>query len=71
MQVIAIAEGDPLFSKLNDIGDVETHMPDKVSEVREWFRSYKTHEGKPLNEFGLNEEVCVLFLGLIVYSSLK
>mmetsp|Transcript_21245 Transcript_21245/g.52287 ORF Transcript_21245/g.52287 Transcript_21245/m.52287 type:complete len:303 (+) Transcript_21245:3155-4063(+) len=55
-KVIAIAKGDPLFDKVNDIEDVEKHMPGKVSEVREWFRTYKTHEGKPLNEFGLNEE---------------
>jgi hypothetical protein len=31
-------------------------MPGKVSEVREWFRTYKTHEGKPLNAFGLDEK---------------
>ena len=26
------------------------------AQVREWFRSYKTHEGKPLNSFGLDEK---------------
>ena len=32
-------------------------MPvEKVSELREWFRNYKTAEGKGQNEFGLDEK---------------
>ena len=31
-------------------------LPGKVSAVREWLRTYKTHEGKPLNSFGLEEK---------------
>jgi len=38
----------------NDIDEV----PGKVfAEIREWFRSYKTLDGKPLNKFGLNGEL--------------
>lgn len=35
-----------------DVGDIPEEL---VDEVREWFRVYKTAEGKPLNEFGLGE----------------
>jgi len=55
-KVIAIDNNDPKASQLNDIADVEKVLPGKIAEVREWFRTYKTHEGKPLNTFGLNEE---------------
>jgi len=55
-KVLAIDSADPMAESMNDINDLEKMMPGKVSEVREWFRSYKTHEGKPLNSFGLDEK---------------
>ncbi|GMI29549.1 hypothetical protein TeGR_g253 [Tetraparma gracilis] len=52
-KVIAISTADPLAASMNDIGDV----PDAVKDgVREWFRWYKTPDGKPLNEFGFGEK---------------
>ena len=50
-KVIAVATSDPLASKLNDIDDVEKECPGYVSGIREWFRWYKTPDGKALNEF--------------------
>merc|ERR1719203_1001723 len=55
-KILAIAKDDPLFEKLNDVEDVEKHCPGVVSGVREWFRWYKTPDGKPLNGYGFNEE---------------
>jgi len=55
-KVIAIANDDEMASKLNDIGDVDTHMPGVVSGIREWFRWYKTPDDKPLNGFGYDEK---------------
>ena len=55
-KVLAIDSADPMAGKINDIQDLEKVLPGKVAEVREWFRSYKTHEGKPLNSFGLDEK---------------
>ncbi len=40
---------DKSTSSMKDIGDVDSA---KVSEMREWFRNYKTAEGKGLNKFG-------------------
>ena len=55
-QVIAIAASDPMAAELNDVADVEAKMPGVISGVREWFRWYKTPDGKPLNAFGFDEE---------------
>jgi inorganic pyrophosphatase len=55
-KVLAISVSDPLAAELNDVADVEAKMPGTVSGIREWFRWYKTPDGKPLNSFGFNEE---------------
>lgn len=55
-QVIAIAASDPLAKELNDINDVETKLPGVISGIREWFRWYKTPDGKPINAFGFGEK---------------
>lgn len=56
-KMIAIDVSDPLADSLTDISDVETKMPGVISGIREWFRWYKTPDGKPLNEFGFEEKV--------------
>merc|ERR1711998_317526 len=43
------APGAPAW---RDVSDVPV---ERVSELREWFRRYKTAEGKGLNKFGLGE----------------
>jgi inorganic pyrophosphatase len=55
-KVIAIRKADPLAAKLNDIADVEKNCPGVISGIREWFRWYKTPDGKPLNAFGYGEK---------------
>jgi len=55
-KVVAIALDDPMASELDSIADVEAKMPGVVSGIREWFRWYKTPDGKPLNTFGFGGE---------------
>nr|CDS27386.1 inorganic pyrophosphatase [Hymenolepis microstoma] len=55
-KVIAINVEDPLSKKLNDIADVEKHMPGFLDATRDWFRNYKVPTGKPKNTFAFNEE---------------
>lgn len=55
-KVITISSQDPLFDAINDIDDVDKHMPGKLDQIREWFRLYKTSEGKPPNKFGMDEQ---------------
>lgn len=55
-KMIAIRIADPLAAELHDIGDVEAKCPGVISGIREWFRWYKTPDGKPLNAFGYDEK---------------
>jgi len=55
-KVVCIAADDPLASQLNDIDDVERVLPGYVSVMREWLRNYKTVDGKPENQFALEEK---------------
>lgn len=55
-KVIGINTADPKASQMNDIADVEEQMPGVVSEIREWFRMYKTAEGKGENEYAYGGE---------------
>ena len=55
-KLVAIKGDDELAASLNDISDVETKCPGTISGIREWFRWYKTPDGKPVNAFGHNEE---------------
>jgi inorganic pyrophosphatase len=50
-KIIVIDVHDPLADKLNDINDVETHLPGLLDATRDWFRIYKVPTGKPVNKF--------------------
>ena len=54
-KVIVIAQGDVHFDDINDIDDIDKCYPGTVSGIREWFRWYKTPDGKPVNAFGHGE----------------
>jgi len=55
-KVLAIDVNDPLASKLNDIEDVERHLPGLIRATNEWFRIYKIPDGKPENQFAFSGE---------------
>jgi len=55
-KVLAIDVKDPLAPKLNDIEDVERHLPGLVRATNEWFRIYKIPDGKPENQFAFSGE---------------
>nr|O13505.3 RecName: Full=Inorganic pyrophosphatase; AltName: Full=Pyrophosphate phospho-hydrolase; Short=PPase [Komagataella pastoris]CAA04453.1 inorganic pyrophosphatase (pyrophosphate phospho-hydrolase) [Komagataella pastoris] len=55
-KVIVIDINDPLAPKLNDIEDVEKHMPGLLRATNEWFRIYKIPDGKPENQFAFSGE---------------
>ena len=55
-KIIVIDVNDPLASKLNDIEDVETHLPGLLRATNEWFRIYKIPDGKPENQFAFSGE---------------
>lgn len=55
-KVVAIDAEDKWAPYLNDISDVEEHLPGTLNAIREWFRTYKIPDGKPPNVFGLDEQ---------------
>ncbi|BGP14554.1 hypothetical protein JCM10213_001903 [Rhodosporidiobolus nylandii] len=55
-KVLVIDVNDPLAAKLNDIEDVERHMPGLIRATNEWFRIYKIPDGKPENQFAFSGE---------------
>lgn len=55
-KIIVIDVNDPLAPKLNDIEDVETHLPGLLRATNEWFRIYKIPDGKPENQFAFSGE---------------
>lgn len=55
-KVIAIRKDHALASVLHDVDDLETHLPGTVEAIREWFRMYKTADGKPENKFSFDEK---------------
>lgn len=55
-KMIVIDVTDPLAAELNDISDVEKHMPGFLKATQEWFRIYKIPAGKPENQFAFNGE---------------
>lgn len=53
-KILAVNAADEKAGLVNDIADVEAHYPGIVDNVREWFRVYKTAEGKGLNEYAFD-----------------
>jgi inorganic pyrophosphatase len=53
-KVLVVASDDELAGELNDVADVEKKCPGVISGIREWFRWYKSPDGK-LNSFGFDE----------------
>merc|ERR1712032_200226 len=52
----ANGDNDPLAPRLNDIEDVERHLPGLIRATNEWFRIYKIPDGKPENVFAFSGE---------------
>ena len=55
-KIIVIDVNDPLAPKLNDVEDVERHLPGLLRASNEWFRIYKIPDGKPENQFAFSGE---------------
>jgi len=55
-KVIVVDVLDPLAPKLNDIEDIERHLPGLIRATNEWFRIYKIPDGKPENTFAFSGE---------------
>ncbi|KAI7996794.1 hypothetical protein LOK49_LG10G00556 [Camellia lanceoleosa] len=54
-KIVAISLDDPRASLVNDIDDMEKHLP-ALSPHRDRFRDYKIPDGKPAKKFGLGNK---------------
>ena len=50
-KVLALEVNEAKKLGVEQLEDFEKQFPGRVHEIRDWFRTYKTLEGKPLNEF--------------------
>lgn len=53
-KVLCIQIDDPLSQLLDDVDDVEKHIPGAIDALREWLRDYKVCTGKEPNTFAFN-----------------
>lgn len=68
-KIIVIDINDPLAPKINDIEDVERHLPGLLRATNEWFRIYKIPDGKPENQFAFSGE-CKNKKSVLIYACL-
>ncbi|KAL6067113.1 Inorganic pyrophosphatase [Balamuthia mandrillaris] len=50
-KVLVINQNDPKASLLNDLDDIKKELPGALEEIMEWYRVYKTSEGKQENQY--------------------
>lgn len=55
-KIVCIDVHDAKAEFVHDIGDVEKYFPGVLDRTREWFRNYKTIDGKPQNMFAFDEQ---------------
>lgn len=53
-KVLSIDVTDPLALRLNDVNDINTHMPGLLEATHDWFKIYKMPAGKPANQFAFD-----------------
>eukprot|EP00922_Rhytidocystis_sp_ex-Travisia-forbesii_P048629 GHVS01072408.1.p1 GENE.GHVS01072408.1~~GHVS01072408.1.p1 ORF type:complete len:320 (-),score=43.40 GHVS01072408.1:90-1049(-) len=56
-KILAVDMADPHIGQLSEVEDIDRIYPGTTSGVREWFRWYKTPDGKPPNRFALDGRV--------------
>ena len=56
-KLLAVNSSDPLYNKLHSVSDVERELPGFVQRVKQWFKFYKTTDGKAVNVLGFDERV--------------
>jgi len=50
-KVIGIDTQHPLAAQLNSVADIDTYLPGTREQIIDWFKMYKTTDGKPENTF--------------------
>lgn len=56
-KVLGIALDDPAAKLINTVEDIEKHKPGIVFTLRDWYKKYKTADGKAENTIAFNGEI--------------
>jgi len=56
-KMLAIRSDHPAAAHITNARQLQQHWPDKVRTIIDWFRNYKTTDGKPKNEFAFKAEI--------------
>lgn len=56
-KIVVIDVTDPLAPELNDVADIQKHLPGLLDATVDWFRYYKVADGKGVNQIAFNGEV--------------
>lgn len=56
-KVLGISLDDPSATKINSVQDISKTKPGITNALLNWYKYYKTHDGKPQNEFAYDEKI--------------
>lgn len=56
-KLLAINADSPLATKLDDVHHIDAFLPSVEKKLKDWFKNYKTAEGKPVNQLGHEENM--------------
>ena len=56
-KLLAVNSSDPMYDRLRSVQDVERELPGVIDTVKQWFKYYKTTDGKAVNVLGFDERV--------------
>ena len=56
-KLLAIDANHPVAPKLQDVHHLDAFLPSFEGKLKDWFKNYKTAEGKGVNQFGYNDKL--------------
>ena len=56
-KILGISLDDPACKLINSVEDIEKHKPGIAFTLRDWYKKYKTADGKPENTFAFKGEI--------------
>lgn len=56
-KVLGISLDDPVCKSINSVEDIEKFKPGITHTLRDWYKNYKTADGKPQNSFAFQGDI--------------
>lgn len=68
-KLVCVHVADDIATEVHDLEQLDAKYPEVIKEIREWFRSYLTPDGKPSNTYGYEEKALPRAMANAVISS--